>query len=364
MPRPHDVKDSAQFVAVMRQLRQWADVSYRELERRAGAVGDVLPRATLSGALSRQELPREELLAAFVRACGADEATVLAWVKVRKRLAVELEQQSADVVSAAEEPSAARGLQTDPDPRSGSVDGAPDGADCAGEAAETDTAVGRAQAPVAGLEAREITVSPPSAVEALPVAPVAEAGTASLVVGLVQESSSTAPQAAGPSSKGRKVALRGFRRPGVVVAAAAAIVLLTASATAILRPGNNPGGPQESRTGAPAATVSPSSSPSAPAGGATSSAAVRKPIKDGPAPGGTREVSPPAPSKKKTTGPRQPEPGRSSWTAEPPPYEPSPYKPPTTSTPPPRGWQRWRSLPGGDLLGRHQRLCVIWASDL
>ncbi|WP_425586828.1 helix-turn-helix domain-containing protein [Streptomyces yanii] len=336
MPRPHDVKDSAQFVAVMRQLRQWADVSYRELERRAGAVGDVLPRATLSGALSRQELPREELLAAFVRACGADEATVLAWVKVRKRLAVELEQQSADVVSAAEEPSAARGLQTDPDPRSGSVDGAPDGADCAGEAAETDTAVGRAQAPVAGLEAREITVAPPSAVEALPVAPVAEAGTASRVVGLMQESSSTAPQAAGPSSKGRKVVLRGFRRPGVVVAAAA-IVLLTASATEILRPGNNPGGPQESRTGAPAATVSPSSSPSAPAGGATSSAAVSKPVKDGPAPGGTREVSPPAPSKKKTTGPRQPEPGRSSWTAEPPPYEPSPYKPPPTSTPPPEG---------------------------
>ncbi|MER6015983.1 helix-turn-helix domain-containing protein [Streptomyces bluensis] len=87
IPQPDDVKDSAQFVAVMRQLRQWAGVSYRELERRAEAVGDVLPRATLSGALSRQELPREELLAAFVRACGGDDTTVRAWTETRKRLA-------------------------------------------------------------------------------------------------------------------------------------------------------------------------------------------------------------------------------------------------------------------------------------
>ncbi|MFF4829978.1 transposase family protein [Streptomyces sp. NPDC001312] len=36
-------------------------------------------------------------------------------------------------------------------------------------------------------------------------------------------------------------------------------------------------------------------------------------------------------------GPPRPEPGRSSWTPEPPPYEPSPYKPPTASAPPPEG---------------------------
>lgn len=93
IPLPHDVKDSTQFVAEMRRLRQWSDLSYRELERRAGAVGDVLPRATLAGALNRQELPREELVAAFVRACGGDKAAVEAWVGARKRLAVELGQE-------------------------------------------------------------------------------------------------------------------------------------------------------------------------------------------------------------------------------------------------------------------------------
>ncbi|OMI39691.1 helix-turn-helix domain-containing protein, partial [Streptomyces sparsogenes] len=91
IPQPRDVTDSAQFVTVMRQLRQWANLSYRELERRATAAGDVLPRATLAGALNRQELPREDLVAAFVRACGGDEATVRAWIGARKRLAVELE---------------------------------------------------------------------------------------------------------------------------------------------------------------------------------------------------------------------------------------------------------------------------------
>ncbi|MFD4814563.1 hypothetical protein [Streptomyces sp. NPDC058418] len=64
--QPRGADTPAQFVAVMRQLRQWAHLSYRELEKRAEAVGEVLPRATLAGVLNRQELPREELLAAAV----------------------------------------------------------------------------------------------------------------------------------------------------------------------------------------------------------------------------------------------------------------------------------------------------------
>ncbi|MFE7216691.1 hypothetical protein ACFY0A_38615 [Streptomyces sp. NPDC001698] len=69
----------------MRQLRRWADLSYRQLERNATDAGDVLPRATISAALGRDELPREELLAAYVRACGDDD-TVSAWLEARRRL--------------------------------------------------------------------------------------------------------------------------------------------------------------------------------------------------------------------------------------------------------------------------------------
>ncbi|MEE4422437.1 hypothetical protein [Streptomyces bugieae] len=73
---------------LMRQLRRWADLSYRQLERNATDAGDVLPRATISAALSRDELPRAELLAAYVRACGGDDDTVAAWLDARRRLSI------------------------------------------------------------------------------------------------------------------------------------------------------------------------------------------------------------------------------------------------------------------------------------
>ncbi|WP_328394081.1 hypothetical protein OHS70_05050 [Streptomyces sp. NBC_00390] len=328
-------------MAVMRQLRQWADVSYRELERRAGAVGDVLPRATLSGALSRQELPREELLAAFVRACGGDEATVEDWVKVRKRLAVELEQHSSALMPAAEEPSAAQSLQGDPDPRSGSEEVTPDGADHHGEVADADASGEAVESETPAARTEAVAGAPhPLGVEGSRVAePVADADAVSPAADLVQEGSSVALPAMNPVRAGPRAALRVLRRPGVVITAAVAIVLLTASATGILRSGGDQDEPQVGRSGAPAATDSPSSTPRPPGDGAASSAAVTKPVKDKPAPGGTREVSPSVPSKK-TTVPRDPEPERSSWTPEPEPYEPppAPYEPPSsTSTPPPGG---------------------------
>ncbi|WP_354645345.1 RICIN domain-containing protein [Kitasatospora camelliae] len=75
----------------MRQLRQCADLSYRQLERRAALVGDVLPRATVAAALARNELPRADLLAAYVRACGGSPETVEAWLDARRRLAIAAE---------------------------------------------------------------------------------------------------------------------------------------------------------------------------------------------------------------------------------------------------------------------------------
>ncbi|WP_432868243.1 RICIN domain-containing protein [Microbispora rosea] len=91
-PQPRAAATPAEFVALMRRLRAWSGCSYRQLERRAEAVGDVLPRATLADALGRQDLPREDLLTAFVRACCADDDIVAEWVGVRRGLAVSREK--------------------------------------------------------------------------------------------------------------------------------------------------------------------------------------------------------------------------------------------------------------------------------
>ncbi|WP_310726723.1 RICIN domain-containing protein [Streptomyces sp. N2A] len=87
-PDPAVADSPAQFMELMRQLRRWADLSYRQLERNATDAGNVLPRATISAALSRNELPRTELLAAYVRACGGDDETVAAWLDARRRLSL------------------------------------------------------------------------------------------------------------------------------------------------------------------------------------------------------------------------------------------------------------------------------------
>lgn len=103
-PDPKDAHTPAEFVATMRRLRSWADLSYRQLERKAEDAGDVLPRATISGALTRGDLPREELLIAFVRACGGDAATVDAWVDARRRLAMSGEPLAPGTDDGAEDP--------------------------------------------------------------------------------------------------------------------------------------------------------------------------------------------------------------------------------------------------------------------
>ncbi|NBH04088.1 response regulator, partial [Amycolatopsis sp. SID8362] len=86
-PDPREAADAAQFVAAMRTLRARTDLSYRVIERRAAKAGTSLPSSTVSGALSRDTLPRADLLAAFIRACGGDDATVGRWLVARADLA-------------------------------------------------------------------------------------------------------------------------------------------------------------------------------------------------------------------------------------------------------------------------------------
>ncbi|MFD5111887.1 MULTISPECIES: RICIN domain-containing protein [unclassified Streptomyces] len=125
-PDPEAAHSSAEFVALMRQLRRWADLSYRQLERNAVRAGQVLPRATVSGALNRDELPRENLLSAYVRACGCDEETVSAWLTVRRRLSISGERAEPPAAPAPAAPDAALS-------ESGATDRTPPGTEPAGD---------------------------------------------------------------------------------------------------------------------------------------------------------------------------------------------------------------------------------------
>lgn len=95
-PDPEQAHSSAEFVAQMQALKEWSGLTYRELTSRAEAVGDVLPRSTVANMLSRSTVPREELVAAFVRACGCGPGVSDSWLRVRKEL-TRRERQSVEL---------------------------------------------------------------------------------------------------------------------------------------------------------------------------------------------------------------------------------------------------------------------------
>ncbi|MBG6103640.1 hypothetical protein IW249_004054 [Micromonospora vinacea] len=84
--RPDDASNPAEFVDLLRQLKDRSGLTYRQLEQRAAAAGDVLARSTAADILRRSTLPRPEVVAAFVRACGAEDQ-VETWLRARHRLA-------------------------------------------------------------------------------------------------------------------------------------------------------------------------------------------------------------------------------------------------------------------------------------
>lgn len=83
---PDAARNAAGFVESMKQLKALSGLTYRELEERAARNGEVLARSTLADVLRRTGLPRPEVLAAFVRACG-DGERVDAWLAARERIA-------------------------------------------------------------------------------------------------------------------------------------------------------------------------------------------------------------------------------------------------------------------------------------
>ncbi|MFE9749596.1 helix-turn-helix domain-containing protein [Saccharothrix saharensis] len=79
------VRDAAAFVAVLRELKERSGLTLRGLEEKAAEQGEVLARSTVADMLRKDSLPRPELLAAYVRACGVDEPEP--WLRARERLA-------------------------------------------------------------------------------------------------------------------------------------------------------------------------------------------------------------------------------------------------------------------------------------
>ncbi|MFE2751063.1 helix-turn-helix domain-containing protein [Actinosynnema sp. NPDC059335] len=91
--RPDTARDAAGFVAMLRELKERSGLTLRGLEERAAARGEVLARSTVADMLRKDALPRPELLAAYVRACGVEHPEP--WLRARERLAVGLVDPSA-----------------------------------------------------------------------------------------------------------------------------------------------------------------------------------------------------------------------------------------------------------------------------
>ncbi|WP_345510834.1 helix-turn-helix transcriptional regulator, partial [Phytohabitans houttuyneae] len=84
---PDHPATAPEFVAQLKRLKERSGLTFRQLEERAAANGDLLPRSTVADVLRRTGLPRPDLVAALVRACGGTPGDVAAWLAARERLA-------------------------------------------------------------------------------------------------------------------------------------------------------------------------------------------------------------------------------------------------------------------------------------
>lgn len=84
--QPSGIHSVDAFIAALRALKARSGLTLRQLESRAKAQGDVLPRSTVADLLRRSTLPRRETVSAFVRACG-EEAGSAEWLQAWERLA-------------------------------------------------------------------------------------------------------------------------------------------------------------------------------------------------------------------------------------------------------------------------------------
>ncbi|MFC5959313.1 RICIN domain-containing protein [Streptomyces pratens] len=137
---PGGARTPAEYVGLLRRLKEHSGLTYRQLEERAAERGEVLARSTLADVLRRDALPRAELVSALVRACSPGE-DVAEWLAARERLAecerlVDAERPEAS--GAGDAPESDRVLDAD------RVPGAGRGAPGTGRAPEDEAAKGEA----------------------------------------------------------------------------------------------------------------------------------------------------------------------------------------------------------------------------
>ncbi|MCW3816377.1 tetratricopeptide repeat protein [Micromonospora sp. DR5-3] len=77
----------AQYVALLRRVRDQSGLAYRAIARRAQRNGQVLPASTLATMLGRPTLPRRDLVVALLRACDVPDERASAWLTTWARLA-------------------------------------------------------------------------------------------------------------------------------------------------------------------------------------------------------------------------------------------------------------------------------------
>ncbi|GHJ15728.1 MULTISPECIES: helix-turn-helix domain-containing protein [unclassified Micromonospora] len=87
---PPGAATPAEYVAVLRRLRERSGLTYRETARRATAAGHWLPPSTLAAALARVTLPQERVVLALLAACGTPDAEVRSWLAARNEIEMRL----------------------------------------------------------------------------------------------------------------------------------------------------------------------------------------------------------------------------------------------------------------------------------
>ncbi|MFJ6198182.1 peptidoglycan-binding protein [Micromonospora sp. NPDC092111] len=98
---------AGEYVVLLRQVRRCSGLTYRELSRRASAVGHWLPPSTLATMLGRTTLPRERTVVALLTACGTPAADIERWIGMRR-----------DIEARLSEPARWEGPPTPPEPTS------------------------------------------------------------------------------------------------------------------------------------------------------------------------------------------------------------------------------------------------------
>ncbi|GAO09657.1 hypothetical protein TPA0598_05_03790 [Streptomyces lydicamycinicus] len=116
---PAAAEDAVALVGLMQQLKEQSGLTYRQLEQRAAERGEVLARSTLADVLGRRTLPRAELLAVFLRACGCADGEVDTWLAARQGI----EERAA--ARAQEPPDAGEAPEADESPGGATVPGTP-----------------------------------------------------------------------------------------------------------------------------------------------------------------------------------------------------------------------------------------------